>query len=458
MQDGPAHAHAPVVRTERISAVDTVRGFALLGILLINIVSFALPNNAYSDPTIAGGATGINLAAWAINYILFEGKMRALFSMLFGAGVVLLSSRLEQRDPTAGVADIYYRRVLWLLAFGLVHAYCLWEGDILYFYAVCGLILFPFRKLRPKTLVLTGLLVLAVLIPKNLREGRGMRSLYEDATAADAAAAAGKTLTEAQRDAQKEWAHKLNVLKPSPSDIEKEIADHRGGYWNLYKRRMNGVSYVESVVFYRRLFFDTAGMMLLGMGLIRLGFFSATRSYREYALTALAGYAVGISINSYVAYWDIRLHFEVVPTLFRWTPYGVLNWTGYDVERLAVALAHASVLLMICKAGLLRWLTSRLAAVGQMALTNYLFDTIVCTTLFNGYGFGLYGKLQRYQVYWVVLAIWVFQLAVSEPWLRHFRFGPAEWLWRSLTYWKLQPMRLAQPAPSVPEIVASSGG
>lgn len=451
-------ALAPVVPAERISAVDTVRGFALLGILLMNIVGFALPGNAYGDPTIAGGATGINLATWAINYILFEGKMRALFSMLFGAGVVLLSSRLEQRDPTAGVADIYYRRVLWLLAFGLVHAYFFWEGDILYFYAVCGLILFPFRKLTPKGLVLAGLLVLAVLVPKNIREGLEMRSQYEKATAADAAAAAGKTLTEEQRDAQKEWTEKLKDWKPSASEIEKETADHRGGYWKLYQRREKSVSRVESVGFYRWGFFDSASMMLLGMGLIRLGFFSATRSYREYALTALAGYAVGIAINSYVAYWNVRLQFEVVPTLFRWTPYGILNWTGYDVERLAVALAHASVLMMICKAGLLRWLTSRLAAVGQMALTNYFTHTIVCTTLFNGYGFGLFGKLQRYQVYYVVLAIWAVQLAGSKVWLRHFRFGPVEWLWRSLTYWKRQPMRLAEPALSIREAVAGTGG
>ena len=456
MQDGPVLS--PVVRTERISAVDTVRGVALLGILLINIVSFALPADAYDDPSIAGGATGINLATWTINYVLFEGKMRALFSMLFGAGVVLLSSRLEQRDPTAAVADIYYRRVLWLLAFGLVHAYFFWEGDILYFYAVSGLILFPFRKLKPKALVLTGVLVLAVLIPKNLREARGDRLLYDKAAIADAAAAAGETLTEGQRDAQKEWANRLKNWKPSAIQIEKEIAIHRGGYWNLFRERMNWVSHAESVLFYRSLFFDTAGMMLLGMGLLRLGFFSATRSYREYALIALAGYAVGISINSYVAYCDIRSHFEVIPSLFRWTPYGVLKWAGYDLQRLAVALAHASVILMICKAGLFRWLTARLAAVGQMALTNYLSDTLICTTLFNGYGFGLFGQLQRYQIYWVVLAIWIFQLAVSEPWLRHFRFGPAEWLWRSLTYWKPQPMRLAHPVPSVGETVVSGGG
>jgi uncharacterized protein len=449
-------AMAPVAPGERISAIDTVRGFALLGILLLNIVAFALPGNAYDDPTIAGGATGINLATWAINYILFEGKMRALFSMLFGAGVVLLSSRLEQRGAQAGVADIYYRRVLWLLAFGLVHAYFLWQGDILYGYAVCGLILYPLRKLSPKSLALVGILVLAVLMPKHILEGLDMRTKYQKAAAADAAAAAGKTLSEEQREAQKEWAETLKDWKPSASEIEKEIADHRGGYWKLFHRREEWVSRYESVGFYRWGFFDFAGMMLLGMGLIGLGFFSASRSYREYALAALAGYSVGIAINSFVAYSMIQIHFELIPQFFRWTPFGVLNWTGYDLERLAVALAHASVLMMICKAGRLKWLTSRLAAVGQMALSNYLTHTIVCTTLFDR--FGLFGKLQRYQIYWVVLAIWVFQLTASKVWLRHFRFGPAEWLWRSLTHWKRQPMRLSEPLPLVREAVTGLSG
>ena len=141
------HTFAPVIVKERISSVDTLRGFALLGILLMNIVGFALPGNAYDDPTIAGGATGMNLAVWAVNYILFEGKMVAIFSMLFGAGVILLTSRAEQRGAEAAIADIYYRRTLWLIAFGMAHAYYIWNGDVLYFYGCAGLVLFPLRKL-----------------------------------------------------------------------------------------------------------------------------------------------------------------------------------------------------------------------------------------------------------------------------------------------------------------------
>src|SRR5579863_1412165 len=267
----------PVVPGERISSIDTLRGFAVLGILLMNVASFALPTNAYDDPTIAGGAKGINLAVWAVNYILFEGKMRALFSMLFGAGVVLLTSRAEQRGGEGRIADIYYRRTLWLLAFGLAHAYFLWEGDILYFYAVVGLMLFPFRKLPAKRLLLLAGVLLAVLASKGLNEGLHVRSLHDKAAAADQAAAAGKTLTEDQKNDQRSWADRLKEIKPPAPDIEKEIAAHRGGYWKLFLYRQEKVAEIESVGFYRFGFFDAASMMLIGMALVRLRVFSAAR-------------------------------------------------------------------------------------------------------------------------------------------------------------------------------------
>jgi len=447
--------------SERISSVDVLRGFALLGILLMNILDFSLPGNSYEDPTGAGGATGLNLATWAITFILVRAKMLTIFSMLFGAGVVLLTSRVEERGGGAQIGDIYYRRALWLLAFGLAHAYFLWEGDILYYYAVVGLVLYPLRKLSAARLMLLGALVLAVLIPKNILENLEIQSLREKAAAADAAAAAGKALTDEQREDQRNWADKVKEWKPPASEIDKEIADHRAGYWKLFLRRQKNVSRSESKGFYRWGFFDTTSMMLLGMGLLKLGVFSGARSYREYAFMAVIGYVAGISINGYVAYRDIKNHFDLASLMFLWTPYaslnGLLGWCAWNVQRLALALAHLAVVMMVCKAGIWRWLTARLAAVGQMALTNYLTHTVVCTTIFNGYGFGLFGKLERFQVYGVVLAVWVFQLVVSKIWLNHFRFGPVEWLWRSLTYWQKQPMQLKVAVPLAVGVAAGPG-
>ena len=153
----------PIAKQERINSVDVIRGVAVLGILLMNIASFALPHWAYHDPTVAGGATGANLAVWAINNVMFEGKMRAIFSILFGAGMVIFMSRGEKRGAGMIVSDLYHRRLLWLLAFGVLHAYFVWEGDILYWYALTGLLVYCFRNLAPRWLLLAGVLALAMM-------------------------------------------------------------------------------------------------------------------------------------------------------------------------------------------------------------------------------------------------------------------------------------------------------
>jgi uncharacterized protein len=189
-------------------------------------------------------------------------------------------------------------------------------------------------------------------------------------------------------------------------------------------------------------------MMFIGMGLFKLGVFSAARSYRLYAWIAVIGFLIGIPLNSYLAWLAVKSDFDRVTFAF--------THLAYDIERLPVALASMALLMILCKAGALRWLTGRLAAIGQMALSNYVFQSVVCTLVFTGYGFGLYGRLERYQLYYVVAGCWAMSLAASPIWLRHYRFGPLEWCWRSLTYWKKQPMRIRRPsaAPTPAEAVA----
>lgn len=435
---------APATDNERLVTVDMLRGAALLGILLMNIVDFGLPGAAYADPSVAGGDTGWNLAAWFTNQALFEGKMRALFSMLFGAGVLLLTGRAATRGASVEVADIYYRRTLWLIFFGLLHAYFIWGGDILYFYGVVGLMLYPLRKAPPKALLLAGLLLLTVNPVKFAFKGNELQAKRARAVEADRAAAAGQTLTDAQREAQRAWAEELKESKPDAQAIAREIADHRAGYWQLFMRRQARVARFESLFFYQFGFFDISGMMLVGMALMQMGVLTAQRSARSYALLALIGYGVGAPLNAYVGYWMLASRFDPVVLTYTLVP--------YDLGRLLVALGHIGLLMLIARAGWWRWLTTRLAAVGQMALTNYLTHSIVCSLLFNGYGFGLFARLQRYQLLYVVLGLWAFQLLASPLWLRHFRFGPMEWVWRSLTYWQRQPMRAATKAASLSPI------
>jgi uncharacterized protein len=171
---------------------------------------------------------------------------------------------------------------------------------------------------------------------------------------------------------------------------------------------------------------------------MKTGVLSAACSYRFYMMLALAGYLFGLTAGTWVVYDWVRDGFDPGS---RWMML-------YDSTRLAVALGHIAVVMMVCKAGVLGWLTRRLAAVGQMALTNYIMHSVVAMFLFGGFGFGQFGRLARHQLYYVVFAIWAFQLIVSPIWLRYFQFGPLEWVWRSLTYRRRQPMRLRAPAPA----------
>lgn len=430
----------PVSRHERISSVDVLRGFALLGILLMNIVGFAMHHAAYDDPTVAGGSTGINLWVWITMHILAEGKMRCLFSMVFGASLVLLTSRFDSRSPASG-ADIFLRRNMWLLLLGIVHAYLLWQGEILYPYALCAFVLYPLRKLPARTLLLAGGALVLLLAATNIYMAFDTRNTIALAQAADAAEKAGRQPSEAQEEARKEWAAERKWAKPTPQELARDRQQWQGNLFSVLKARAVIVSRWHSLSYYHFMNWDIWSMMLLGMGLFKLGVFNAERSIRFYASMAAAGYLIGGTVNSFTAWVRVQSNFDLVT---RW-----LSGTTYDIGRLAIALAHVGILLVFVKKGWFSWLTSRLAAVGQMALSNYLFQSVVCSTIFCGYGFGLYGRLERYQLYYVVAALWIFQMIVSPIWLRYYRFGPAEWLWRSLTYWKKQPMRIAEPEPAL---------
>jgi uncharacterized protein len=426
-------ATAPVSAQERISSVDALRGVAVLGILLMNILTFGLPFAAYMNPTAYGGDHGLNLAYWYANLIFFEGKMRALFSMLFGAGVVLLTARGEKRGGGIGVADIYYRRTLWLILFGLLHAYFIWFGDILYHYGLFGLALFPLRKAKPKVLLIAGVLLLLVIPVKSFLDVRSDIKLRERAAMATRLEAEGKQLTDAQKADKKSWEEKEKELKPDPAKIKEQIETQRGGYWRVFVWRAGLVSEIETVWTYRYSIYDVGGMMLIGMALLMLGVFSAQRSDRFYLGLIVLGYGLGATVNALVAWY------------FRKGQYVALEGelvmrTAYDFGRLTVALGHVGLLMLIIKRGWLRRLTARLAAAGQMALTNYLMTSVLCALFFNG--FKMFGKLQRYQLLYVVFSVWLLILVWSPIWLRRFRFGPMEWVWRSLTRWERQPMRL----------------
>jgi len=437
---------APVAASERISSLDVIRGVAVLGILAMNIIGFAFHTAVYADPTVQGGATGANLFIYVFNSLVFDGKMRGIFSMLFGAGVLLMTTRLEAKGSALPPADIHYRRMLWLLLFGIAHAFLLWWGEILYPYALLGLALYPFRRMSPRGLLImsAGLLLGTTLFTAGM--AFDMSDKRDKALAAEAAAAKGAKLTDEQIEEQRAWKEKKKEMKPDAAELRKTEEAFRGGFGKVMEARARIVMMWHSIPYYSPMMWDLLGMMILGMALLKTRVLAAERSWRFYATLAAAGYAIGLPVHAWMNWRLIGSNFDLAQSTYFWIP--------YQPARVAVCLAHVAVVMMIVKAGILRWLTSSLAACGQMAFSNYVAQSVICSTIFYGYGLGMFARLERYQVYYVVAAIWLFQMITSPIWLRYFRFGPLEWCWRSLTYWKRQPMRLAETAPAPDTITA----
>lgn len=435
----PNESALPVAQAERISSVDILRGFALLGILLMNIQNFGLPGAAYDNPLAWGGATGANLYYWIANQIFFEGKMRFLFSMLFGAGAILLTERAIQRGAGIEAAELYQRRCLWLMLFGLLHGYLIWEGDILFFYGAVGLGLLAFRNMSVKSLLIAAGVVFFIAQAGSFVPYFDAQNRRSEGQAAQKLKEQKKPLNKEQEAALKSYEETLEREDPvkRKAKIEAEIKKMRGNWATVFKERAGHTFNSQTTFFYKFGLTDILFAMLLGMAFYKAGVLSAEKSAGFYAKLALAGYGLGLPVLTYMTFFVVGTNWDVLQR--------DILITVYEYGRLTIGLGHLSLLLFFLKLGWFRPLTYLLACVGQMALTNYLLTSILATLLFNGYGLGKFGALERHQLLYVVFTIWAINLIISPLWLRYFRFGPAEWVWRSLTYWKKQPMRLASP-------------
>jgi len=423
----------PVTHGERINSLDIMRGVALFGILLMNIAGMGLPR-AYGDPTIYGGAEGLDLLAWVITNMFFEGTMRGMFSLLFGAGIILLASRAEAKSDSVKIADIYYRRNVLLVLFGMAHAYLLlWVGDILFYYAIAALFLFPLRKAAPKTLLIMGLSINVILFIWSFAEREVLLDKHEAYEAALVVKDSGVELDENQNEAIETWEGVLKDAKPTEKELQEIIDYRRGGYFGIVKNQASIVFHYESEIAYRYLVLDAMAFMLIGMALMKGGVLTLEKSRNFYWMLILFGYGIGLTVNGYETRIIIDGGFDMLST----TQAGVT----YDIGRIGTTAGHLGLLALFCSCNCLHWLKIRLAAVGRMALTNYISHSVIAIFVFTGLGFGLFGALARHQLFYVVLGVWIFQLITSKIWLHHFRFGPLEWCWRSLTYMEKQPMR-----------------
>lgn len=422
----------PTQKKARINSLDVIRGIAVLGILLMNINGMGLPY-AYSDPSIAGGADGLNLQVWIMNEMFFEGTMRGLFTLLFGAGVVLLTSRLEKSGAGIATADIYYRRTLWLLVFGIFNVYILlWHGDILYPYAIFGLMLFPFRNADVKKLILGAFLLIVIGVLWDISDYRNDLKTKKEGIELQKIKDQGLALTDEQEDSLEKW-EKLSAKK-TPEEVSKKIDLMHQGYWAVLMEKVKGNQFMQTWLPYRLWPWDILSFMILGIAFFKLRIFHGERKNQFYLLLMGIGYFVGLSINYYETQMQLDSNFDPI----------IISKASqtYQIGRLFTTLGHVGLFMLFIKSGILGFLQRSFAAVGQLALTNYLMQSVITSIIFYGDGLALFGTLQRYQLYYIVAGIWIFQLIYSPIWLKYFQYGPAEWLWRSLTYQKVQEFRI----------------
>jgi uncharacterized protein len=403
----------------RIATLDTVRGVAVMGILAMNIAAFSMPFQAYWNPTAYGLESQADLGSWLFNFIFVDGKMRGLFSFLFGASTLLVIQ--QARATGESPAKIHYARMFWLLIFGLMHFYFIWFGDILVLYAATGLILFFFRNLSVRTLVVWGVALL--LVQCTLVAGGAWQ--VQQLAAAIAGGHPDASMVAEYQGFQQAFG------RLSGQDLAQNMALFLGSWDGLVQQRLI-VQGLEPFLGIKFSAAETLAYMLFGMAALKSGFFRgewAVTRYRKWALTC---FAIAIPAYAIIAWLLIRADFSV-PAVF------ALSLGATTPFRPVMVIAIAATIILLTRKG--GWLTQRVAAAGRAAFTNYLGTSILMTTLFYGYGFGWYGHLTRVQLWLPVVSAWMVMLLWSKPWLDRFNYGPFEWLWRSLARARFQPMR-----------------
>lgn len=401
----------------RIITLDIIRGVAVMGIFSVNVVAFAMIEAAYLNPGAFGGYHGADLVTWLANFVIVDGKFRSLFSMLFGASMLLVIERAKAsvKSPAA----VHYRRMIVLLMIGLFHFYVIWFGDILVLYAAVGMIAFLFRRSSMKTILIwaASLFAIMTILPAT--------TIVRLRDADLAAHSRGAT-----RDQVESWNAFVSWLVAQPARDALETRAMRGRLpervaYNVSDRLFAPLSGISSWGF------ATLGLMLVGMAGYRSGFLTGAWPDRVYRQIALSTLIVGGLLSLGFGLLLIADHFYL-PWLFA---------AGFTLEivHLAMALGYAALIILLSRN--FGWFARRVAAVGRAAFSNYLGTSILAALLFYGDGFALFGRLSRFQAWLFVPIFWLLMLAWSKPWLDRFHYGPLEWLWRSLSRGQLQPMR-----------------
>lgn len=409
-------AIGPTGAGERIETIDIVRGFAIFGILLVNMGMFSTPILLAMSDTQWWTGSGDRVATWLIRFFA-EGKFYPVFSFLFGLALTLQMDRVESRGLK--FSPLYRRRLFILLAIGLVHAFLIWSGDILVPYALFGFLLLLFRNRKPKTLLIWAIIFL--LIPVLL------------IGVAAAAIELGRSIPEAAKQINAAFAQ---AAAEGKKGVELSLqAYSSGSLADIMVQRLRDLQIIyTSIFFYGPNIF---ALFLLGLYAGKRRIFQDTSAHSR-LLGRVRWWGLGLGVVGNLLYVITREYsnFSVPNTL------SFLAALGLALGGPAFCFFYVTSLVALAEHRVGRKWLRTLAPVGRTAVSNYLFQSLLCTTIFYSYGLGLFGKVGPGLGLVLTAVVFALQLFLSGWWLRHFRFGPVEWLWRSLTYGKRQVMRL----------------
>jgi uncharacterized protein len=394
---------------DRILSLDILRGFAVLGILIMNMIAFSMVSANYTNPWAEGPLTGADLYWFYFTQLFANQKFMSIFSILFGAGVVLMAEKLEAISKRS--AKRHYLRNFWLLVLGMIHAYVFWFGDILVAYALCSIWVYLFRKKTVKTLFIWAGALLFIEWGLTLFFGTSMSFWPPESLEA---------LCES--------------YLPTREAMDAEIEGYRGSWSEQFPYRKSMAMVLQTTVFFTQFMWRVTALMLIGMALYKSGVIVGKKAKRFYTKLFIIGFSLGIVLGVVGLIQNTMHHWECTYSFFQGTLFN-------SIGSVPMALSYIA-LVMLASYG--RWksvLEKWIAPVGRMALTNYLMQTLIATTLFYGHGFGLFGSASRSEHWMYIVPIWIFQILFSRWWLETFKFGPMEWLWRSLTYMQILPIR-----------------
>lgn len=406
-----------ISKNNRIITLDILRGFAVLGILAMNIQSFALPSSIFVDPQASGGNPVDNIISYLIGFIFFEGKMRGLFSLLFGASMMLFIERADAAGQNPVTSQLH--RLFWLGILGLLHMFLIWDGDILFLYAVIGSTAMLVRSWHPNKLIIVAIALFAM-------GGIFNASSRIEKTTLEMAIYDGSATAE-QKNKYAENTKELNTYAAE----EREIYAY--SYPAMVKHRLTEEWSLPAIyVIYT--FLETMPLMMLGIAFYQGGFLTGVWEDSRYSKIAWQYLGSGAIFSGLLAIMLVAYDFRPSLTV---TTHRVFN----VIPQYLMTIGYTALFILWAKRSALTLAGGRMAAVGRMAFTNYIMTSIIMTSLFNGYGMALWGKYNLTQLWLFVISAWIIMLWWSKPWLERFQYGPLEWVWRSLAKGQMQPMR-----------------